>query len=86
MPADLGYYDLRLPEVRDEQAELAREAGVGAFCYWHYWFGGKGRQLLNEIIDDVLKTGKPDFPFVLDGLMNLGKQNSGTKMELEIKL
>ena len=63
VPADLGYYDLRLPEVRDEQAELAREAGVGAFCYWHYWFGGKGRQLLNEIIDDVLKTGKPDFPF-----------------------
>ena len=63
VPADLGYYDLRLPEVRDEQAELAREAGVGAFCYWHYWFGGKGRQLLNEIIDDVLRTGKPDCPF-----------------------
>ena len=63
VPADLGYYDLRLQVVREQQVELAREAGVDAFCYWHYYFGGKGRQLMNEIIDDVLETGKPDFPF-----------------------
>lgn len=63
VPADLGYYDLRLPEVREQQVELAKEAGVGGFCYWHYWFGGKGRQLMNEIIDEVLESGKPDFPF-----------------------
>ena len=64
VPADLGYYDLRLPVVRQEQASLAREAGISGFCYWHYWFG-KGRQLMNEIIDDVARTGKPDFPFCL---------------------
>lgn len=63
VPADLGYYDLRMPEVRQQQVDLAKEAGVGGFCYWHYWFGGEGRQLLNEIIDDVLTSGKPDFPF-----------------------
>lgn len=63
VPADLGYYDLRMPEIREQQAELAREAGVNGFCYWHYWFGGTGRQLLNEIIDEVIKTGHPDFPF-----------------------
>lgn len=65
VPADLGYYDLRLPVVRQQQVELAKEAGVDGFCYWHYWFGGKGRQLMNNIIDDVLESGKPDFPFCL---------------------
>ena len=63
VPSELGYYDLRLPEIREQQVELAREAGVDGFCYWHYWFGGRNRQLLNEIIDDVLASGKPDFPF-----------------------
>lgn len=65
VPADLGYYDLRLPIVREQQVALAKEAGVDAFCYWHYWFGGKGRQLMNNIIDEVHESGKPDFPFCL---------------------
>ncbi|SMG16785.1 glycoside hydrolase family 99-like domain-containing protein [Fibrobacter sp. UWB13] len=65
VPADLGYYDLRLPVVRQQQVELAQKAGIDGFCYWHYWFGGKGRQLMNCIIDDVLESGKPDFPFCL---------------------
>ena len=39
VPTELGYYDLRLPEVREQQAQMARDAGVTAFCYWHYWFG-----------------------------------------------
>ena len=64
VPADLGYYDLRIPEVRQQQVDLAKEAGVYGFCYWHYWFG-EGRQLMNDIIDDVAATGKPDFPFCL---------------------
>lgn len=62
VPADLGYYDLRNPSIRQQQVDLAKEAGVYGFCYWHYWFGN-GRQLLNEIIDDVLDSHKPDFPF-----------------------
>lgn len=64
IPADLGYYDLRLPEVREAQAELAREAGVEAFCYYHYWFGD-GKQLLERPFNEVLASGKPDFPFCL---------------------
>lgn len=64
VPADLGYYDLRIPEVREQQAMLAKEAGIYGFCYWHYWFGN-GKQLLNEIIDEVHNLGKPDFPFCL---------------------
>ncbi len=64
VPADLGYYDLRLPEVRKAQAELAKEAGVYGFCYWHYWFGN-GKRLLERPFNEVLKSGKPDFPFCL---------------------
>lgn len=63
LPADLGYYDLRLPEVREAQAELARNAGIEGFCYYHYWFGGK--QLLEQPFDEVVASGKPDFPFCL---------------------
>jgi hypothetical protein len=64
IPADLGFYDLRLPEVREEQVKLAREAGIDAFCYWHYWFGN-GKQLLERPLQEVVKSGKPDFPFCL---------------------
>lgn len=64
VPADLGYYDLRIPEVREQQVELAREAGITAFCYWHYWFGN-GKRLLERVFDEVLESGKPDFPFCL---------------------
>lgn len=62
VPGELGYYDLRLPEVAEEQARLARDAGVFGFCYWHYWFGN-GRTLLEMPIQRAIKTGKPDFPF-----------------------
>lgn len=63
VPADLGFYDLRLPEARAAQAELARQYGVEAFCYYHYWFGG--RRLLQRPFEAVLTSGEPDFPFCL---------------------
>jgi lipopolysaccharide biosynthesis protein len=64
VPADLGYYDLRIPEVREQQAQMAKEAGIEGFCYWHYWFGN-GKQLLERPFNEVLNSGKPDFPFCL---------------------
>ena len=60
-PADLGYYDLRVPETRAAQAALAHEYGIHGFCYYAYWFGGK--RLLNRPLDEVIATGEPDFPF-----------------------
>jgi hypothetical protein len=63
IPADLGFYDLRVPETRMEQAELARSHGIEAFCYWHYWFSGK--RLLGRPFEEVLTSGEPDFPFCL---------------------
>ena len=64
VPADLGYYDLRLSEVREAQAEMASEHGIEGFCYWHYWFGN-GRQLLERPFNEVLASRKPNFPFCL---------------------
>jgi lipopolysaccharide biosynthesis protein len=63
LPADLGYYDLRLPETRQAQAELASSYGIEGFCYWHYWF--HGTRLLERPVDDILASGEPDFPFCL---------------------
>ena len=63
IPADLGFYDLRLEEARIAQAELARDYGIYGFCYYHYWFNGK--MLLDRPFNEVLLTGKPDFPFCL---------------------
>lgn len=64
IPADLGFYDLRIPEIREQQAELAREAGIDGFCYWSYWFGD-GKEELEMPFNEVLNNGKPDFPFML---------------------
>ncbi|MGB5065141.1 MAG: glycoside hydrolase family 99-like domain-containing protein [Candidatus Competibacter sp.] len=61
LPADLGFYDLRVPEVRDEQAALAQHYGVYGFCYYYYWFAGK--RLLHRPLDEVVQSGYPDFPF-----------------------
>jgi hypothetical protein len=63
LPGELGFYDLRVPEVREAQAELARTHGVHGFVYYHYWF--KGRRLLERPFEEVLKSGQPDFPFAL---------------------
>ncbi|WP_083208553.1 glycosyltransferase WbsX family protein [Mycobacterium malmoense] len=61
IPADLGFYDLRLRETRIAQAELAQQYGIGGFCYYHYWFNGK--LLLEKPLEAVLADQEPDFPF-----------------------
>jgi hypothetical protein len=63
LPGALGFYDLRLPEVRERQASLAGRHGIDAFMYYHYWFGG--RRVLDRTFREVLSTGRPDFPFCL---------------------
>jgi hypothetical protein len=63
LPADLGFYDLRLPETRKAQADLAREHGIHGFCYHHYWFNG--RRILERPLDEVLASGRPTLPFCL---------------------
>jgi hypothetical protein len=63
VPADLGFYDLRVAETRQAQADMARGSGHEAFCYYHYWFGGK--RILERPFNEVLESGQPDFPFCI---------------------
>lgn len=63
IPADLGFYDLRLAETRQAQADLATKYGIHGFCYYHYWFNGQ--MLLDRPFNEVLSSGEPDFPFCL---------------------
>lgn len=62
-PGDLGYYDLRVSDTREAQSKMAREAGIDGFCVYHYWF--TGHQLMQRPMEEVLASGKPDFPFML---------------------
>lgn len=64
VPADLGYYDLRLESIISEQIKLAKEFGIDGFCYWHYWFGN-GKQLLEKPFKKLLKNKSLEFSFSL---------------------
>jgi lipopolysaccharide biosynthesis protein len=63
LPADLGYYDLRLKETRHDQIALARKYGIDGFCYHYYWFSGK--RLLHRPLDEMLADYDNDMPFCL---------------------
>ena len=59
----MGYYDLRLPETLEQQAALASSYGISGFCFYYYWFNG--RKLLERPLEQMLRSGKPDFPFCI---------------------
>lgn len=63
LPADLGFYDLRLEEARLAQEQMAKAYGIYGFCYYHYWFNGE--RLLHEPLARKLKNPKEDFPFMM---------------------
>jgi len=63
VPSELGYYDLRDPGVLVQQAALAREHNIHAFCYYYYWFDGK--RLLERPVEEMRMSGQPDFPYCL---------------------
>lgn len=62
IPTDLGFYDLRIEDVRRQQAALAREHGIPGFMYYYYWFSGE--RLLNQPIES-LAASDTDMPFCL---------------------
>lgn len=64
IPGELGFYDLRVAETRAAQSDLAREHGVEAFAYWHYWFG-RGSRILERPFTEVLRSGEPEISFCL---------------------
>jgi len=63
LPADLGFYDLRLREVRHDQIALAKKYGIYGLCYHYYWFSGVS--LLERPVEDMLADTESDMPFCL---------------------
>ncbi|TBR09192.1 MAG: hypothetical protein EPO46_09480 [Lysobacter sp.] len=63
LPGDLGFYDLRNPQVMRDQAKLAKTYGLSAFCFYFYWFGGK--TLLEEPLRNWLTDKSIDFKYCL---------------------
>ena len=82
-PTDFGFYDLRVAETREDQANLARQHGIEGFCYWHYWFNGK--RLLHRPLDEVQASGAPNFPFCI-GWANESWTRRWTGEEAEVLL
>jgi lipopolysaccharide biosynthesis protein len=63
LPADFGFYDLRVADTRAKQAEVARAHGIHGFCYYYYWFSGQ--RLLETPVEAMRESGEPDFPYCL---------------------
>jgi lipopolysaccharide biosynthesis protein len=64
LPTEFGFYDLRVRQTRRDQIAVAKEFGIGAFCYHYFWFSGK--RLLNAPLDDMLADPESDMPFCLN--------------------
>lgn len=62
IPADLGFYNLLMPEARKAQAEMAQKYGIDGFCYWYYWFGN-GKTIMEKPINAIIQSKEPNFPF-----------------------
>lgn len=84
LPGELGFYDLRVPETRERQAELAKLAGIESFMYWHYWTDGK--KVLNEVFEEVVRTQKPDFGFSLCWANHSWAKNAWNGFDKQIML
>lgn len=63
LPKDLGFYDLRLDETRAQQAKMAVNYGIDAFCYYNYWLNG--RSILGTPLELEMNAPDRDLPICL---------------------
>lgn len=80
IPGEIGYYDLRLPETREAQANLAREYGIEGFCYYHYWFGNGVRELDTALSGKFSRPASRISLSVSAGRIRPGKRKCGTRI------
>lgn len=71
-PLGQNYYNLLKEETISWQMKLAREHGLGAFCYYHYWFEGK---LLLEKPLELMRTIEDRIPYFFAGQMKPGAEH-----------
>lgn len=62
-PGPLGYYDLRIPEVQEEQVKIAKDYGLFGFCFHYYWFSG--RRLLELPLNNYINNPNINFPYCI---------------------
>lgn len=61
LPSKFGFYDLRLPSIMVDQANLAKQHGISGFCFYYYRFGAK--RVLDLPVNNYLKTPDASLPF-----------------------
>lgn len=60
---DIGQYNMLEHFTRKKQALIAKEHGIDAFCYYHYWF--KDKPVMNAGLERMLEDHEPNIPYAL---------------------
>lgn len=63
IPENYNYYNLDDINVMKWQAEIAENAGLYGFCFYHYWF--KSKPVMDKPLKNYLASNEIHFPYCL---------------------